>query len=251
MVDLVLVPLLFLGGFIAGFYGAAAGGGGLVIFPLMIFAGLETIVAIGTMKISGILLTLSTSARYLKEKKVELKKGIIFGLVASVGAFIGSNLAITVDEGLLNLMVAIIFAFAALLVLVEEKIDLRKHFKKPKTSTIAIAMFFIGIYGGFFGTGLGTLLLVTLVLSGLSYVRSAGTAGIVGTIMYVVSLFIFASNGFVDYGIGLTVGAGAALGGWIGAGVAVRKGDHYIKALMLLIVAISIIKLVNDTFHII
>lgn len=248
MVELILLPLLFIGGFIAGFYGAAAGGGGLVIFPLLIFSGLETLLAIGTMKVTALFLTLSTTARFLKEKKAEIKKGIAFGALAAFGALIGANLAIIIDSVLLNLMVAIIFVFTAVLVFIGEKIDLRKHFKKPKTSLMAIVMFFIGIYSGFFGTGTGTILLVVLVLSGLSYVRGAGTGSIVALIITIVSLFVFASNGLIDYGIGLTVGAGTALGGWIGAGVAVRKGEGYIKHVLLIIVVISVAKILNDTF---
>ena len=249
MLDFGLILVLLIGGFIAGFYSSGVGGGGLIVFPLLLFSGLPTVIAIGTMKLVGTFLTLFSAARFRVEKKLNLKTGIFLGVFGGIGALIGSVIVINVDEAILNLVIAIVFVLAAVIFLFEEQVRKKINVKKPNLLITGVAVLLIGIYGGFFGVGFGTILLLILVFSGFSFIRGAALGGVIGFMLSVTAFLVFAFNNLVNFEIGIILGIGTAAGAWIGAGVAVKKGDPYIKFLAIFIVLLSVAKLVNDVFR--
>ena len=109
-----------------------------------------------------------------------------------------------------------------------------------------IVAFLLGIYGGFFGAGYGTLLMFLLVYSGYTFVNASGTARFIGLIMSLTASFIFARNGLINYEYALSLGMGSSIGAWIGAGMGIKKGNKFIKTLMIILVIITVIKLTFD-----
>jgi uncharacterized membrane protein YfcA len=104
----------------------------------------------------------------------------------------------------------------------------------------------LGIYGGFLGVGFGTLITFVFVLIGLNFVKSAAVSRVVGLIMSAVATAVFAYHGAINYPYAIALGLGLAIGGWIGAGIGVRKGNDYIKVLFIIILLATIAKLIFD-----
>ena len=77
----------------------------------MILSGLSIHVAIATNRLSVVLLEFSSSVKFYKEKKLNLKFGLILGIIAASGSFIGANLVININEKYLNLIIAFAFFY--------------------------------------------------------------------------------------------------------------------------------------------
>lgn len=249
--DLIFIPILFVGGIISGLYASSVGSGALVTFPLLILAGLPTHVAIATNRLGAVFLELSSTIKFHRAKKLKLKYGLWFGGLAALGSIIGANLVIQINEKALNLIVAVIFFAVFLFVFNQDKINFKPKLIRHRHIALgSVFTFLAGIYGGFFGIGFGTLIMFPFIVAGLSLVKSAAIGRIAGFMMSFTSTAIFAYHGLINYTYGLTVGVGCAIGAWIGAGLAVKKGNTHIKPLLLFIVLLTIAKLAFDYFDI-
>ena len=100
------------------------------------------------------------------------------------------------------------------------------------------------IFSGFFGQGTGPLIFYALTFFlGFTMLEVLGTGIIPWFVLSLSSVIIFAFNGIIDYWIGIILFIGMALGSYIGAHVALQKGDRWIKQLFILLVIVSSIKL--------
>lgn len=242
--DILFLTLLFFGGILAGLYGSSVGSGGLVTFPLLILAGLPTHIAIATNRFGATFLELSSVLRYHRAKKLNLKRGLWFGLMAAIGGIIGAHIVIQINEKILNLFIAIVFLAVFLFLFTQNKTGLRQ--RKTTTRHLVLASLFtfgLGIYGGFFGMGFGTLIMFPFIVLGFNFIKSAATGRFIGFTMSLVSASVFAYYGLINYSYGISLAAGCALGAWLGAGLAIKKGHRFIKPLLVLIILITIGKL--------
>lgn len=239
--------ILFIGGILSGLYGSTVGSGGLVSFPLVLLTGLPIHSAIATNRFGATLLELASSARFHSAKKLNIKLGLLFGLAAAFGSFIGSNIVINFDEKYLNLITAILLSFVFLILFfrnklgVEEKIVFHKHWIAAVVST-----FLLGIYGGFFGVGFGTFITFIFILVGMNFVKSAAASRVVGLVMSLTATAVFAYHGTINYPYAIALGLGLAIGGWIGAGIGIKKGNGYIRILFIIILLVTIAKLIFE-----
>jgi len=107
-----------------------------------------------------------------------------------------------------------------------------------------VLYFLIQIFTGFFGAGTGVFIFYILMLCfGLTITEAVATQSIPLLVLSISSLALFALHGIIDYEIGIVLLAGMALGGYIGAHFALKKGNKWIKGLFAVIVIISGIKL--------
>jgi len=240
-IEFLIYPFVFSGGFIAGLYGSSVGSGGLISFPTLLLVGLPTHIAIATNRLAAVFLETSAAVRFHKEGAFKLQFGILLGLIAAIGSFIGSNIVLNMQKELLDQVVVAALSFTFLFFLFNGK----KKPKQKEKSSIALyaSIFLLGIYAGFFGVGFGTFIMIPLVMFGCSYVRSAALSRVIGVIASLVAALVFAYEGVIDYPMGITLGLGYGLGGWIGAGISVKKGDRYIRVLLLFVIIFSVIKL--------
>jgi uncharacterized membrane protein YfcA len=92
------------------------------------------------------------------------------------------------------------------------------------------AQFGIGVYGGYFGAGIGILMLAGLGLMGFTNIhRMNGLKNWGAVCMNVVAAGIFAFSGIVNWPVALTIAAGGLLGGYVGSRVAQRVGQQRVR----------------------
>jgi len=240
----IFAIMLFAGGILEGLYASTVGCGSLVSIPLLLLTGMPIHTAIGTNRFSVIFLEAASAMKFQSKKKITWKYAVIIGLIASCGSVIGSSLVINIDEKHLNIATAIILAVVILLVIVKDKLGLKEN-PHPKINWTAVsaAVFLLGIYGGFLGAGFGTSITLVFVMMGFNFITGAANSRIVGLIMSVPATIIFAHNGMINYEYGLSLGLGTTIGGWIGAGIGIKKGNTFVKTLFIIVVLASIIKL--------
>lgn len=245
--ELIYTIVLFFGGILSGLYGSTVGSGGLVSFPLVLITGLPIHSAIATNRFGAALLELASAARFYKEKKLNFKLGLLFGLTAALGSFIGSNIVVNFDEKYLNLITAILMGSVFFILIFKNKLGIKERIVSHKHWIAAsIATLLLGIYGGFFGVGFGTFITFAFILVGMNFVKSAAVSRVVGLIMSVMATAVFAYHGLIHYPYAISLGLGLAIGGWIGAGIGVKKGNEYIRILFIAILLATIAKLIFE-----
>ncbi|OGY23753.1 MAG: hypothetical protein A2Y57_04470 [Candidatus Woykebacteria bacterium RBG_13_40_7b] len=247
----LFLVISFLSGIFGGFYAANVGGGALVGFPIMVLIGLPTANAIATQRFAAVILEFVSAIKFYKEGKLNLRFGLILGIIAAVGAVIGTNIVLHVDERYLNIIIGILLLVVFIVLFNKDRVGIKeKNISNKNLIQIALFTFLLSIYGGFFGAGFGTLIMFLLVFAGFTFIKGAAISRVVGFFMSVASAIVFAHSGLINYAYGLSLGLGFALGGWVGIGVALKKGDNYVRTLLGVIILISVLKLVSGFFNI-
>jgi len=110
--------------------------------------------------------------------------------------------------------------------------------------TAMIALFFIGIYGGFIQVGAGFIIIAALTtITKFNLVVTNSHKVFIAGIFTIFALIVFAFNGKVSWEIGLCLAAGMGLGGWIGSHWAVAKGERWLRTVLAICVVAMVIKL--------
>lgn len=147
---LIVCPLVFL----AGFVDSIAGGGGLISLPAYMFAGIPVHNAIATNKLSSSTGTVVSTARLIKNKKVDW--GFVPGTVigALIGSVAGANLALIISDHILKMVLVVILPIVAFCVLRDKNMDVEVPVGMTKNKQYLIAIvcsLVIGCYDGFYG----------------------------------------------------------------------------------------------------
>jgi len=104
--------------------------------------------------------------------------------------------------------------------------------------------FFNAIYDGFFGAASGLIAVYTLVVSfGYTFIEANALDKFAFLFTLIPSLALFMFSGIVNYEVGLVLLAGMLVGGYLGAHVAIKKGNKFVKLMFSLIVIASAFKL--------
>lgn len=224
--------LLFGAGVAAGFINVVAGGGSLLTLPLLIVFGLPPSVANGTNRVAIVAQNVVAVARFRRGGIDDLRQGLRLSFPAVVGAVIGSQLAVfTPEEWFKKILAGVMLIVLASLVRGRRSSPL-----DPTEETLRYRrwqwpmMLVVGLYGGYIQAGVGYLLLFALsVVGGLSLVRSNSLKVIVVGAYMVPSLVVFLAHGKVAWVPALALTAGNALGGWLGSAFTIKKGDRWIR----------------------
>lgn len=242
-----MYPAVVLVGFLAGFINTLAGGGSALALPFLIFLGLPANVANGTNRIAILLQNVVGSAGYHREKVLDLRKGLILGVAAILGAIPGALFAISLNEIVMRRVIGGVLVVMLILVIFKPGIWLKAKAENVGSSNkwISFIVFFlIGAYGGFIQAGVGFFLLAGLVLiEGLDLLRSNAIKVFLILLYTPLALVIFILNHQVDYKLGLVLAVGNMTGAWIGSKVAVSWGPKFIRWVLIVALTASILKL--------
>ena len=237
--------ILFFIGIIAGFLNVTAGGGSTLTLPTLIFLGLESSVANGTNRIAILVQNISAVYSFKGEKYQDLKASIILSLFTLPGAIAGALLAVKLDDEIFQKILGIIMIGIILSMFIPQKQTNSTGKTKISLST-TVSMFGIGFYGGFIQVGVGFLIMASLkYLMKLNLVRVNMHKVFVVLIYTIPALIIFIVTENVNWFLGLSLAAGNALGGWWGAKISVKKGERFIKGVLIMAILIMALKLLN------
>ena len=249
-VQLFPLVLLVAGGFIGGFFGSAVGSAGLISLPLLILLGFSPHAAVATTRPAAVVLELVSAIRYWREGKLtmrELQKGLLLGIFGAAGGVIGAFVISTVSDQTLRLLFALVISSMLLFLVTKknwgmhERPERQKHF-----AILALSTLLIGIYGGFFGFTFGTLMTIALVAFGFTLLQGAALARVIGILTSFAAAVVFAFQSSINYPYAAALGLGFGIGAWVGAGVGARKGNTYMKKLLVAVVVCSVLKLLFD-----
>jgi len=240
---------VILAGFAAGFINTLAGSGSLVTLPLLIFLGLPATVANGTNRV-GVLFQNIVSAESFRRKKVlDSRGGLILAIPAILGSLVGAQIASGLDETLMRRTIGALMVVMLFVVLLRPKKWLQGELERmvERPSWLQLLLFFaIGVYGGFIQAGVGVFLLAGLVLGiGYDLVRANAVKVLIIFCFTVAALLVFIRNDQVNWGYGLLLALGNAIGGWAAAKTAVAKGAKFVRWLLIAVIIISALNLLG------
>lgn len=241
--------IISVAGFIAGFINVLAGSGSLITLPLLMFVGLPANVANGTNRIAILLQNVIGVSTFKQQKLIRTNDGIKLIIPSVLGAVIGANLAINLNEYLMKMAIAFLMFVMFFIILlkpdkwVKEQVGL---INKKLSVFQYIVFFFIGLYGGFIQAGVGFFLLSGLVLSvGYDLLRANAMKLLIVLAYTPFALAVFMYNDQIDYPLGFTLAIGNMLGAFIASRYASKIGNKIIRYILLVIILLSALKLLN------
>ncbi len=257
--SLFSVLFLFAVGIVAGFLNVFAGGGSLLSMPVMVFLGMPGPVANGTNRVAILIQNISATLGFFRQGLSHFRLSASLALCALPGAVLGAYWGTKLEGPWFNRTLAAVMLGVLLL--------MWKKKKKPEDSLptesseepfgsgrILLAhacMVGVGLYGGFIQAGVGFLIMAVLhrvLLLDLVHVNMHKVF-IIGAYT-AVALAVFAFEGRVLWGAGAALAAGNAIGGWVAAHVAVKRGDGAIRVVLNGVLIVMVIKLLADSFQI-
>lgn len=173
-----------------------------------------------------------------------MKESLGLSLWAIPGAIIGTLFAVQISDEWFQIAIGIVnLATIVTIFLPQKKLPPGVLESPGRRLVVNIALFFVGMYGGFIQLSVGFLLMAVLYrLSHISLVRVNLHKVTIALVYNIPALLIFALSDNVRLIPGLVLGLGSATGGWWSAKVQVRKGEGFIKgvlAVALLVVALK------------
>jgi uncharacterized membrane protein YfcA len=221
---------------IAGCVDAIAGGGGLIVIPALLFAGVPPLQSLGTNKLQSVCGTAIALRNYWRSGLVEWRPNRSTAVMVFAGAVAGAIIVQLIQTRVLNLIVPLLLVGAALYVLLSPRMtDDDAHHRLSRAAYIPVGGA-IGFYDGFFGPGAGTFYTTSLVaLRGYGLTKATAVTKLVNLTSASASLLLFAFGGHIAWLLGLCMAVGAMAGGWVGSHTALRFGARLIRPLLVII----------------
>ena len=236
MLDLWVYPALTGIAVLTGFIDAIAGGGGLIMMPALLFAGASPLQALATNKLQSVFGTCVAMINYMRAGLVDWRANKLIIILVFAGAVAGVVLVQSIRSETLEVVIPVLLIAAALYVLVSPRMTDEDAHQRLSAHGYAPVGGAIGFYDGFFGPGTGTFFTTSLVaLRGYGLTKATALTKLFNFTSNVASVLLFAFGGHMLWLLGLSMAAGAMLGGWIGSHTAIRFGARLIRPLLVVI----------------
>lgn len=247
MSELLSTIILIIVGCIAGFINVNAGGGSTLTLPTLIFLGLDAAVANGTNRVAILIQNIAAIYSFKKEKYRQFRISLKLSILTLPGSIAGAIIAVTVSNELFETILGIIMIGIIITMIVPKKNFQYEDVMSGKIPiSVYIAMFGIGFYGGFIQVGVGFLLMAALhYLMKLNLVYVNMHKVFIVLVYTIPALLVFILTDNIHWQYGISLAAGNALGGWWGAKMSVKKGDKFIKIVLITAVSIMSLKLLG------
>ena len=221
---------------LTGFIDSIAGGGGLVMMPAMLFAGVPPLNALATNKLQSTFGTSVATWIYSRKGLVDVRSHLWTLVAIFIGAGLGVLLVQQISSNVLKLIIPLFLVILAAYVLLSPRMaDEDAHERISQRAYTPVGAL-LGLYDGFFGPGVGSFFTTSLVaLRGLGLTRATALTKLYNFTSNLAALLLFAISGLLWWKLGLCMAAGAMVGNYIGSHTAMRFGARVIRPLLVVI----------------
>jgi len=228
--------ILFLAAIWAGAQNALAGGGSFITLPALMFTGMDARAANITSTIAlfpGQIATAWTG-RHLVAGPEALSLGVLV-VISLIGGAIGAVLLLVTPPSVFARLVPWLVLFATAVFAWGSFVSKKQAHARLGAAGTAAAQFLIAIYGGYFGGGVGILMLAALTAAGF-LIRSAGaTKNVLNAVMNASAFAIFLFSPDVRWFQAAICGAGAISGGIAGSMMLARVNETALRVFVILV----------------
>ena len=229
---MLMLLLIFAAGLWAGLQNALAGGGSFVTLPALIMSGMSPLAAniSSTVALFPGQVTSGLAGRSLVTGAGRLPFKALFG-ISVVGGALGGLLLLNTPSSIFSRLVPWLVLFATAM------FAWGSFRRKPANLAAAqigpvptgIAQFFIAIYGGYFGGGIGFLMMAALSMAGVTARHAAATKNVLASVMNAAAVALFVTSPLVHWPQAIALGAGAILGGLAGVWALRRVNERWLR----------------------
>jgi uncharacterized protein len=219
---------------VGGAINSVAGGGSFITFPALLFVGVAPIPANATNTVALWPASAASIVAYRRELRGERGALLPFGAAAVVGGLAGSVLLLRTSEGAFVLLIPWLLLFASTLFSFGRAAPSPVRRARVPTPVAVVAQLFISVYGGYFGGGIGIMMLAVLSLLGMTDIhRMNALKTALATMVNGVAVIAFVVAGTVQWAPALVMVAGGVGGGYGGAAIARRVAEKHVRAVVL------------------
>ena len=230
--------LLCFAAFLGGAVNSIAGGGTLLTFPSLLTV-LSPVQANATSTLALLPGSLASAWGYRRELAVCRPHLMRLWPPSLAGGILGSLLLTRMPERVFAGLVPWLLVCASTLLLLQRPLSrwIGAHPHKPPTTgvlaSIVFFQFLVGIYGGYFGAGIGILMLSSLAFVGIPDIHHMNAVkAVLAATMNGISIVIFALAGVIVWKHALVMAAAATAGGYLCARFARRMPVGYVRAIV-------------------
>lgn len=239
--DLLTVAILFFSGLFAGAINAVAGGGTFLTFGALTLVGLPPIVANATSSITQFPGYVTSTLAYWSDIKRIWRAAIALALASAVGSTAGAMILLSLDNPQFRALVPwLLLAATTLFALgpwLKPKPRPELEAARPTVNWKSpIVQFFAAIYGGFFGAGMGIMMLATLGLTERGdYHHLNALKNMLATVIALVAILVFVVGGAVAWLEAAFMAPGVAVGGYLGVWLAKRVPQPLVRGVVIVV----------------
>ncbi len=247
MNDVLGLVFLFLAAVIGGAINAVAGGGTLIAFPALVVFGVDRIVANATNTAALWPGTIGSVWAYRRDLKPLVRLLVLLFVPSLGGGLLGALLLTRTPPALFGRIVPLLVLFATAIFaardffnrLAARSIEAMRRADEGHVSLGArvwgiLFQLFVATYGGYFGAGIGILMLASLSVMGLQDIhRMNALKTALAFVINGIALLFFALSGIVHWPLAVLMGLGGLLGGYAGARLAKRVAQHHLRAFVI------------------
>jgi uncharacterized membrane protein YfcA len=243
--------------FAAGLIDAIVGGGGLVQLPaLFVFlpsdlAGSVPLV-FGTNKLASMCGTSVATVQYARKVRIPWRSILPAAVAAFMLSAAGARVVQVVRNDFLKPLTLVLLIGVAAYTYSRKSFG---HLHAPKfladherLAAITVGVV-IGFYDGFFGPGTGSFLIFIFIgLFGFDFLTASASAKVINLATNLAAVLAFAAQSDVLYRYALPMGACNVVGAFVGARLAILRGNRFVRALFLAVVAVMIARFAWEQF---
>jgi uncharacterized membrane protein YfcA len=236
MTSPLVLALLFGAGALGGALNSVAGGGSFIVFPSILFAGVPPVAANATTAVALWPAGVSSTWAYRREVPRERAVLAVLSVASGVGGALGAKLLLVTSDETFAVILPWLMLAASIVFTVGPRAATATANARPRVPLAvgAVVQLLISTYGGYFGGGMGILMLATYTLMGMTNIHAMnGMKTFLGTLINGVANVLF----FVDRKVVLVAAApalvGSIVGGFAGAALARRVDGKHVRRFVL------------------
>lgn len=231
------ILLLGLAGFMAGIANAVAGGGTFFPFAAMVAFGMPTLEANATCAVALVPGSLATAAAYRKELRAHWRDLVPFAVISLVGGTAGGLILLSIGDEGFRPMVPWLLAVATLTFAFSARIRVlfagAHGSGQGMRAGAYLVMCLVAVYGGFFGAGMGIMILAALavILSG-DFHKANAIKNIAAMLSQTSAVVMFILGALVHWPEAAIVAVTATGGGYLGVSVARHVPEWLVRGVV-------------------
>ncbi len=228
--------LLFFAGVAGGTLNSIAGGGSFVTFPALLFAGVPAILASATNTVVVWPAGVAGSIAYRRELRLPRRTLVTLSAASLAGGAAGAWLLLHTAENTFARMIPWLLLLASSLFTFGRALARRIPGSGGRYALPAatIAQLVISVYGGYFGAGMGFMMLAMMTLLGLENIHVMNAVrSVLGTFINGIAVVAFVVAHAVDWPRAALMIVGATAGGYGAAAIARRADPRWVRRVVL------------------
>jgi uncharacterized protein len=236
--------LLAAAAFAAGAINSVAGGGSFLTFPALVFAGVPAVAANASSTVALFPGSLASAISYREDiRALQEKRLKSWWIVSLIGGGVGAVLLLVTSDRTFRQIAPWLLLFATLLFAFGSRVSAALGGRLNANNALMLALLFpVSIYGGYFGGGMGIIILAAFRLYGLTDIHGMnGVKTVLGGSLNAIASIIFVAAHQVDWRPTLLMLAAAVVGGYVGPIIARRMAPVVIRGIVIAVGAVMTI----------